>query len=54
MMGLSLSEIDEEIQAIKDVIKVHEDQMTLNEHGLRANNFVLDLVEREKKRLLKK
>ncbi len=51
-MELSKKELEEEIKAVKDVIKIHEAGVKQNVLGIRANGFVLKLLENLNKRIV--
>ena len=46
-MDLSKKEIEEEIEAIKSVTIAHEAQLKLNTQGLKVNNYLQKLLEKE-------
>lgn len=46
-MDLSKEEIGEEIEAIKSVTKAHEAQLKLNTQGIKVNNYLQNLLEKE-------
>lgn len=47
MIKLSKEELQEEINAVKNVLKIHKEQIKLNEKGVKANGFILQLLEAE-------
>ena len=51
MVSLSKKEILEEIAAITEVIKAHEDQMKLHVKGIKVMTFNKELFEKELKKL---
>lgn len=42
---LTAEEIEEEIKAVETVLKIHKDQISHNEKGLRANGLILQLLK---------
>ena len=46
-MDLSKKEIEEEIEAIKTVTIAHEAQVKLNNQGIKVNNYLQNLLEKE-------
>jgi len=44
-MDLSKSEIEEEIVAVKEAINAHKQQKILQEKGIKANEYLLKLME---------
>ncbi len=51
---LSKKELEEEIQAVKDVINIHITGIELNQQGKKVNEFLLKLLERELKSISRK
>ncbi len=47
MDSLDKKEIQEEIDAIKAVTNAHEAQLKLNTQGIKVNNFLQNLLEKE-------
>lgn len=47
MDSLTEKELEAEIVAIKNVIDIHKANIKLNEAGLKANSFILGLVQKE-------
>lgn len=47
MVLLSKEEIQEEIEAIKSVTNAHEAQRKLAVQGIKVNNFLQNLLEKE-------
>lgn len=46
-MALSKEELEEEIYAVENVLKIHEEQIKLNLKGVKANSFILKLLQKE-------
>ena len=51
MVSLNKKELEEEIEAVKTVINAHESQVKLNLQGIKVNGFLLDLLQKELKKL---
>ena len=49
-MVLSKQELENEIKAVENVLKTHEESLKLNALGVRANCFILNLLEKELER----
>lgn len=46
-MGLSKKELETEIAAVENMVAIHKAQVKLNEHGVKANTYIRDLLKRE-------
>lgn len=53
MALLNKEELEAEIEAVKNVLNTHKKMIELNETGVRANSFILELLEREHKKIYK-
>ena len=47
MVSLNKKELEEEIHAVKGVIKIHQVGVEQNAHAEKVNYFVLDLLKKE-------
>jgi hypothetical protein len=50
MTNLSKKEIEEEIAAIKEVLKIHKSTVEQNKQGVKINEFLLEVMQKELER----
>lgn len=52
MDSLTKKEIEAEIKAVENVLNIHKVNIDLNQKGVKANSFILELLQKELGRII--